>query len=315
MLAAHRLADTHEETGLEFDQVRAFLLLSEELHFGRTADRLYRSQSRISRLIASLETEVGAVLFERTSRQVRLTPLGTELAARLRPAYDEMLAALHDVATSARSVAGCLRIGATQMTDDSPSLDRLVRAFVRRYPECEARIVEVDVWEPYAPLRSGEIDVLCNWLAVDEPDLHIGPIIEERERFLAVGARHRLAQRASVSVEDLADERVQRAPARYPSALLNALLPSNTPSGRPIPIGDREVDSAAEVLMQVAHGEIVGPTVSTGRYKARRDIVLVPITDMPPIPLGLIWCTARQNARIRALAEIAPTIRPTSATA
>jgi DNA-binding transcriptional LysR family regulator len=304
-----------EETGVDFDQVKAFLVLSEELHFGRTADRLYRSQSRISRLIASLESEVGAALFERTSRQVRPTPLGAELAARLRPAYDEMLAALHDVATSARSVAGCLRIGATQMTDDSPSFDRLVRAFTRRYPECEVGIVEVDSLEPYASLRSGEIDVLCNWLAADEPDLRIGPVIEERKRFLAVGARHRLARRASVSVEDLANERVQRAPARFPHALLNALLPSQTPSGRPIRIGDREVDSPAEVLMQVAHGRIVGPTVSTGRYKARRDIVLVPIADLPPIPLGLIWCTARENARIRALAEIAPTIRPASATA
>jgi DNA-binding transcriptional LysR family regulator len=70
---------------MDLDQVQAFLTLSEELHFGRTADRMYRSQPRISRMIASLETEIGATLFERTNRRVSLTPLGVQLEARLRP--------------------------------------------------------------------------------------------------------------------------------------------------------------------------------------------------------------------------------------
>ena len=48
-------------------QAQAFLVLAEELHFGRTAERLLLSQARVSRLIASLEMEVGGRLFERTS--------------------------------------------------------------------------------------------------------------------------------------------------------------------------------------------------------------------------------------------------------
>ena len=49
------------------------------------------------------------------------------------------------------------------------------------------------MWEPYAALRRGEIDVLVNWLAVDEPDLTAGVVIEHRDRVLAVGRGHRLA--------------------------------------------------------------------------------------------------------------------------
>jgi DNA-binding transcriptional LysR family regulator len=55
-------------------QVEAFLALAEELHFGRAAQRLHVSQSRVSRLISALEHQAGGRLFERTSRQVTLTP-------------------------------------------------------------------------------------------------------------------------------------------------------------------------------------------------------------------------------------------------
>jgi DNA-binding transcriptional LysR family regulator len=57
-------------------EVEVFLVLAEELHFGRTADRLHLPQPRVSRLVASLERRVGGTLFEQTSRRVRLTPLG-----------------------------------------------------------------------------------------------------------------------------------------------------------------------------------------------------------------------------------------------
>jgi DNA-binding transcriptional LysR family regulator len=62
--------------------------LAEELHFGRTAERMFTSRSRVSQVIRAMETRAGGRLFERTSRQVRLTPLGEQLRDRLRPGYD-----------------------------------------------------------------------------------------------------------------------------------------------------------------------------------------------------------------------------------
>jgi Bacterial regulatory helix-turn-helix protein, lysR family len=61
-------------------EIEVFLVLAEELHFGRTAERLRLPQPRVSRLVAALERRVGGTLFERTSRRVRLTPLGQQLA-------------------------------------------------------------------------------------------------------------------------------------------------------------------------------------------------------------------------------------------
>jgi hypothetical protein len=60
----------------------------------------------------------------------------------------------------------------------------------------------------------------------------------------------------------------------------------------------------------VARGQIVHPTASGLPMFGRPDIALVPIEDLPPLPLGLIWCTAHENARIKALAEIARSIGP-----
>jgi DNA-binding transcriptional LysR family regulator len=64
-------------------ELRAFLVAADELHFGRAAERLRISPSRVSQLVRGLETRVGAPLFERTTRRVELTPIGAHLYADL----------------------------------------------------------------------------------------------------------------------------------------------------------------------------------------------------------------------------------------
>jgi hypothetical protein len=86
--------------------------------------------------------------------------------------------------------------------------------------------------------------------------------------------------------------------------VMDMLIPPLTPSGRPIPRTE-PVQSLHEIMSLVARGRIVHLT-GAGVLPARRDdIVQVPISDLPPIPMGLIWCTSHENARIRALADIA----------
>ena len=85
------------------------------------------------------------------------------------------------------------------------------------------------------------------------------------------------------------------------------------PSGKPIP-PIRVTRSLHEALALAARGLIVHPTVaSTAQLLRRDDIVLIPITDLPPIRLGLIWRSACYNARIQALATTARSIYPAKA--
>jgi DNA-binding transcriptional LysR family regulator len=296
---------------MESSEIEAFLALAEELHFGRTAERLRLSQSRVSRLIASLERRVGGLLFERTSRQVTLTRLGKQLRDRADPAWTELESAFAEARDAARNTGGTLRLGCV-VSASGLALSRLAELFGAHHPECELVICDMPATDPYGPLRRGEIDVLVYWLVGEEPDLTAGPVIGYRARALAVGLGHRLAGRKSVSVEDLADEETDGKPPSFPAAIFDALTPPRTPSGRVI----RRVDPARgmeEVATIVAQGQIVHLTLVDVSTFLRPDLRLVPVEDLPPMPLGLIWRTADENARIRALAGVARQIGPFSA--
>jgi hypothetical protein len=166
---------------------------------------------------------------------------------------------------------------------------------------------ETGLEDLYGPLRRDEIEVLVSWLAVDEPDLTAGPAIEHRARVLAVSRDHPLAGRGSASAEDLADYETALAP---PGALYDAIIPPRTPSGRPVR-RTRAVGGLHESLALVASGQVVHPTVAGLPLAQRSDMTLLPLAGLPPLRLGPIWCTAHENARIRALVGTAATCRPT----
>jgi DNA-binding transcriptional LysR family regulator len=284
---------------LELRELRIFLTLADELHFGRTAERMGISQPAVSEAVRVIESRLGVKVFERTSRRVRLTPAGEELRRGLQPALAGLDQVLAEASELSRTVRGLLRVGFV-LTTDGPALSRLITAFQSRYPACEVRLSEVETFDAYRALRRGDIDVLCNWLAVGEPDLTAGTAFAYYQRALAVAPSHRLASLATVSVEELAREQVALLPPSTPAAVYDLLIPPRTPSGRPIR-RTQPVQTINEILSLVARGRIVHPTSSDVPIFDRGDIVLIPINDLPPLPLGLVWRTSPENPRIRAL--------------
>lgn len=207
---------------VELADVEVFLALAEELHFGRTAERLHLSSTRVSRRIQTLEREVGGAVFTRTTRQVALTPLGRRLRDDLREAHNRFTAAIATARAAARTPAGLLHIGFV-VTAAGTELDRLVSTFERAHPDCTVTLREIPLGNPLPALRDGDIDVMVNWLALDDPDLTIGPVLAEHPRVLAVSSDHPLADAGSVSAEVLADYPVLRwEEPRYPPELLRA---------------------------------------------------------------------------------------------
>jgi DNA-binding transcriptional LysR family regulator len=289
---------------METMEIEVFLTLAEELHFGRTAERLRLPQPRVSRLVARMERRAGGRLFDRTSRKVELTALGERLRGRLEPVYAQLQAAFDDARREARQVAGVVMVGFTSV-QLGETLTRLVSAFEAGNHGCRVMLHEVDIFDPWGALRRGEVDVVVNWLAVDESDLTAGPAIGSRERVLAVGASHPLAARASVHVEELADWDVSGFFSTLPAALLDAIMPPCTPLGRPIRRIEDGVRSIGELISEIARGRIVHPSVTGLQLLRRDDIALVPIEGLPPLRFGLIWRTAHENACIRALAATA----------
>jgi DNA-binding transcriptional LysR family regulator len=300
-------------TDVELRELRIFMVLAGELHFGRTADRLGISQPGVSEAVRALESRLGVKVFDRTSRRVRLTAAGEELRGKLAPALAALERALAETSELSGDVLGLLRVGFV-LTTEGPALSRLVAAFRARYPRCEVRLQEVETFAAYRALRRGDIDVLCNWLAPAEPGLTAGAVFARYERALAVAPSHRLADSAAVSLEDLAAEEVALLPPSIPPAIYDLLIPPRAPSGHPIR-RTQPVQTINEILSFVAQGRIVHPTSPGVPIFNRDDIVLVPFADLPPLPLGLVWCTSRENARVRALDETARALAAASGAA
>jgi DNA-binding transcriptional LysR family regulator len=291
---------------VELREIRLFLTLAEELHFGRTAERLGLTPSRVSQILRTLETRLGGNLFERTSRSVRLTPLGERLRERLEPTYAALLHAVESTHQEAKEPTGLVRVGFTTTTE-GPVLSRLLGQFRARHAACEVTLHETEIFDPYRLLRRGELDVLYNYLPVGEPDLIAGPALERFGLRLAVARGHRLARASSISIEDLADEELARVPSTFPKRLHDLFLPPLLPSGRPTRC-THPVRTIKEVITLVAQGRIVYPVAGRTVNQDRDDIVTVAVRDGPPGVIGLIWRAGHEDARIRALAEIAQTL-------
>lgn len=125
---------------VELRDIEIFLTLAEELHFGRTADRLHVSQARVSQSIAKQERKIGAPLFARNSRKVELTAIGAQLRRDLGAGYHRILDGTRAATAAARGATGTLTLGlhGSQAHDHIHLLD-LFRSRTPRSPSAFRR--------------------------------------------------------------------------------------------------------------------------------------------------------------------------------
>jgi DNA-binding transcriptional LysR family regulator len=291
-------------SSVELREIRVFLTLAEELHFGRTAERLQITHSRVSQTIRTLEVRIGARLFDRTSRRVQLTPIGVEFQRRIAPAYEDIQRIYGDLHERATGIAGTLRLGVYASSIAEPHALEIIKTFEARHPECRVQVTETGLGrDPFEWLRRNELDVIVMRMPVTDPDLTVGPALASEERVLAVAADHPLAAHGSVSVEDLADYTTTDA-VIAPREIMDVFSPPRTPSGRPI--RRAALRSISEAAVRVATGELVHPTVPAF-FKAypHPGVVSVPIRDLAPATLALVWLNTNHSPRIQAFAEAA----------
>ncbi|WP_206305960.1 LysR substrate-binding domain-containing protein [Streptomyces sp. RFCAC02] len=298
---------------MELRDIEIFLALAEELHFGRTAEKLHISQARVSQSIAKQERRIGAALFERSSRRVALTAIGARLYDDLKAAHRGILEATRTATAAARGVTGTLTVGAiAALVHDLADAAALFRA---RHPSCELRLQETPAGAPFDLLRGGEVDLQLLWLPVREPDLSTGPVLRRHAYLLAVGADHPLARRTEVSMEDLGDWEVVAPPDSTPAYWAEQVVPTHTPGGRPVRRGPRTVTwQPGEVLAEVAAGRAVEPIMAPAtQYYPWPGVVYLPITDAPTCDWVLTWRTADETPLVRAFVRAAQDSVPDAA--
>ncbi|MEV0320349.1 LysR family transcriptional regulator [Streptomyces sp. NPDC050658] len=280
--------------GLEIRELECFMALADELHFGRAGERLYVSQSRVSQLLSALERRIGARLVERSSRRVRLTPVGERFLAELRPAYEALSATVESAREAARGVSGRLRIG-FQGTADARLMGAIAE-FQALHPACVTEIVEVPFADPFGAVRRGEVDTAIVLLPVAEPDLVLGPVFSRQPQNVAVSVGHPFAGRASLSAAELTRTPLISAAAPAPAYWREAHAPSPVPAP--------EVRTLQEGLTLVAAGRGAMLLCSpTAEYHGRRDVTFVPVEGLPDSVLGMVWHRDGETERVREFAR------------
>ncbi|HUR07813.1 MAG TPA: LysR family transcriptional regulator [Nonomuraea sp.] len=289
---------------LERLELEAFLTLAEELHFGRTAERLHVSTARISQTIKKLERHIGQPLFKRTSHHVSLTAAGQRLHDDLRPAYEQIEAGLEKAINAARGVRSVLRVGflgaaAGQLMVQAAQL------FDRRHPSCRAQPRELQIVDGLRRLREGDVDLLIVSLPHQEPDMVTGPVLFSESRVLAVSSRHPLARRDSVSLEDLAAVKILQVAEAFPDYWRADRTPQHTPAGDPVEPGP-QFETLQEALALIGAGEgafVMGSQAS--RFYARPGVVYLPFSDAPPLEWAPTWLAASTSAHIHTFNQAA----------
>lgn len=289
---------------LERHELEAFLTLAEELHFGRTAERLHVSTAHVSQTIRKLERRVGVPLFNRTSRRVELSPVGRQLYEEARPAWAQIAVAFERATEAGRGVTGTLRVAFTGAAAGQ-LLAGAAELFRQRHAGCAVELREARLADALPWLRGGDVDVALTDLPVREPDIVTGPVLVREARMLAVPAGHPLARRKDVSVEDLALVRVLRLPDSLPEAYRDDRVPRRTPAGRPIETGPAAA-TISEMLTLVGAGQGVFPVgAHVRRYHIRPDVAYVLFRDAAPLEWGLVWRADGATARVRAFGQAA----------
>jgi DNA-binding transcriptional LysR family regulator len=187
----------------ELRQLRYFVAVAEERNFTRAAARLHIAQQSLSQQIRTLETQLGATLFERSTHGVELTEVGAVLLREARPLLGQAERVVEDVRRAARGEPGELRVGFLSSVANHV-MPPVVRAFRNRRPEVTLVTEDVTIASLVAGLREGRLDAGLSRPPLVE-DLETEVVL--REPVAAVLPEgHPLADRDELTLADLADE-------------------------------------------------------------------------------------------------------------
>lgn len=189
---------------MDLQQVKYFLALADELHFWRTSEKMFITQSALSRHIQAMENELNVKLFDRDNRNVKLTKAGDFL----REEYGRLLTEFESVGRHARQIdageAGTLSIGHAASITHS-TLPDLLSALSEKHPNVTVQMHELDAYEFDQALVDYRIDIAFN------RELPLINGLTYRKMFtenfaLVVPVGHPLAKKRKIDISKLKDE-------------------------------------------------------------------------------------------------------------
>lgn len=199
---------------------RQFVMVAEELHFGRAAQRLHITQPPLTQAIAGLEKQLGVRLFDRNKRSVQLTAAGAALLPQAQDLVARALAMPEQARAAANGEVGLLRL-AFVSTVGFGGLPQWVRTFRATSPGVRLELTEATGDVQLQLLREGRIDAGIVLHAHDEPAPPgmARQMIGQEPLWLALPQRHPLAQAGALHFEQVCREPL----VLFPRAILPAI--------------------------------------------------------------------------------------------
>lgn len=250
-----------------------FVVVGEELHFGRAAERLHIAQPSLSHQIRRLEQQLGVTLLERTSRHVELTEAGRALLSEGR----RLLAHSERATRLVRSVSAERLVVGFYGSAGSLLLPRLLKSFRDEHPNADVSVRELLLTQ-IEELLFGGVDVAFTRLLPGQADVEL-EVIAHEPRVVALPALHPLSGRATIKFKELRDE----------SFIINPVVEASSPPKRWLTEQARhglpgrvaaQAASVQEILTLVAAGQgVCLVPVSVARHHPRTDVGYVEVSD------------------------------------
>lgn len=280
--------------------MRYVVAVAETGSFTKAARQCLVVQSALSHQIARLERELGARLFDRTSRSVRLTAAGTAFLPSARQCLDFAERAMAEVAAAVGEVRGRLVVGVIP-TVAAVDLPAVLKVFRQRYPQVGVALRMSPSHELVAQVRDGGLDLAFLGLPPGaRPEGVRGVELARDEHVAVVAARHPLAGRAETDLKALAEELFVDFPAGSPG---------RTQSDQAFAAAGLHREVAFEVttaeLMAGLIREGLGVAVLPSRYTPQLNgVVTLPIANGPSRVEHLVWSAAGLTPAAAAFLEV-----------
>ncbi|MGW0656174.1 LysR family transcriptional regulator [Streptomyces umbrinus] len=301
MRPGRRANGTQEPT---IHQLRLFLVLSEELHFGRASARAYVTQPAFSQQIRSLEERLGVVLVERGGRAVRLTVAGQALADEARAVVDAMARLREAADFQAGAVRGRLRVGSLGAEAAMPYAQAILARLRRQQPGLEIEVRNLNFVEMFSTLVTGEVDAA--FLRGPLPSGIQSLQLATETRVAVLSADDPLADRDSLTLAQLADRTVVDMPPEVPRLWWDHLTVNPRPDGTRVRFGPVVRDTEAMVLAVTQGQAITFLPSAARRLYPRSGIVYVDVPDLGVSTAVLAWLQDnRDRPTVSALREAA----------
>ena len=281
---------------MDLRSLNYFVAVAEERHFGRAAARLHMTQPPLSRAIKQLETDLGAVLLDRSTSPVALTDAGTALYAEARLLLEQAEHARAQVAAAAGTAT--LTIGILADSAEQAGT-HLAAAFRDRHPRVSVRIREADFTDPTTGLRAGLADVALTREPFDQTGISTH-VLRSDPVGVVLRADDPLAGRGSLRLDELAGRRWFQLPAGTDPrwrAYWNGSVPGGELRDGPV------VRTVHECLQGVLWNGVIG--LAPLGHALPDGLTAVPVTDIAPSRLVVAWRSTSTNPLIRSFIRIA----------